>query len=112
MIATSLTGQRVSNQEGICPFSMAAERGAVKLYEISLCANRGRQREPGGPCPGPAEAFLCTLPCSVSEPSPLSFHGWTLSQIHFLSPSAPPHCEQVPHCEDTAALLHAFLRRY
>lgn len=108
MIATALTGQRVSNQEGICPFSMAAERGAVKLYEISLCANRGRQREPGDP----AWARLNRFPApSLTLPS-LSFHGWTLSQIHFLSCSAPPHCEQVPHCEDTAAFLHAFLRCY
>lgn len=79
MIATTLTGQRVSNQEGICPFSMAAERGAVKLYEISLCVNRGRQREPGDPAwarlnrfPALSPAPSLTLPSLFSSPDSVS----------------------------------------
>uniref|UniRef100_A0A3Q3M6D1 Uncharacterized protein n=1 Tax=Mastacembelus armatus TaxID=205130 RepID=A0A3Q3M6D1_9TELE len=100
--------QRGTNQEGICPFSMATERGAVKLSKISLCVNRGLRGEPRDP----AWARLSCLPGLFLNPfftlsviALLSFHCPSLSQINFLSLCRLPHCEQIPHCEDTGTFL-------
>ena len=49
MIAAFALAEGVSNQEGICPFSMAVERKAVKLsLKFSCVQTEGRGEEGGG----------------------------------------------------------------
>lgn len=83
------------------------------MSKISLCVNRGLRGEPRDPVWARLNCFpglSFFLPLFLSACPSSLFHYPLLSQINFLSVCPHPHCEQVPHCEDTGAVLHAILR--